>query len=99
VARLAGVPKPVILRAKEILSNLETMELTPDQKPALARHSGRRAKQGPDMQVSLFAELQALEQPDPVMESIKKKLSEIDVNAMTPMEALKFLADLKGSIP
>jgi DNA mismatch repair protein MutS len=38
VARLAGVPKKVIIRAREILSNLENMELTPDHKPVLARH-------------------------------------------------------------
>src|SRR5271157_5682907 len=51
VARLAGVPRKVIIRAREILANLENMELTPDRKPMLARHreNGRN-----DVQTSLF---------------------------------------------
>jgi DNA mismatch repair protein MutS len=39
VARLAGIPSPVIARAQEVLKNLEEGELTPDRKPRLARHS------------------------------------------------------------
>ncbi len=37
VARLAGVPRSVVERAKEILSNLEQSELTPEGKPRRAR--------------------------------------------------------------
>lgn len=43
VARLAGVPEPVLLRAKEILQNLEKSELNADGKPALAAGARRRA--------------------------------------------------------
>jgi DNA mismatch repair protein MutS len=39
VARLAGVPQPVLERAREILQNLEESELTPEGKP---RHASRR---------------------------------------------------------
>jgi DNA mismatch repair protein MutS len=39
VARLAGVPKPVLDRAKDILRNLEEAELSPEGRP---RHSGGR---------------------------------------------------------
>ncbi len=43
VARLAGVPKPVLKRAKEILSNLEASELTPEGKPrSRSRHRAER---------------------------------------------------------
>ncbi|RME95125.1 MAG: DNA mismatch repair protein MutS [Verrucomicrobia bacterium] len=43
VARLAGVPKPVIERAKVILANLEQAELTPEGKPRrLRRHRAER---------------------------------------------------------
>lgn len=38
VARLAGLPKDVIARAKEVLANLEEAELSADGQPALARH-------------------------------------------------------------
>ncbi|MDO8644918.1 MAG: DNA mismatch repair protein MutS, partial [bacterium] len=90
-------PRPVIIRAREILSNLESMELTPDQKPALARHAGRR-KTPPPLQVSLFADLQKIQEPDPVAEEIKGRLKEIDPDNITPIEALKLLAELKGRI-
>ncbi|HEY6227428.1 MAG TPA: DNA mismatch repair protein MutS [Verrucomicrobiae bacterium] len=57
VARLAGVPKPVIDRAKEILSNLEEAELTPEGKPPAARNRREREKLqklGPAPQMDLF---------------------------------------------
>jgi DNA mismatch repair protein MutS len=41
VARLAGVPRPVLERSKEILRNLEESELTPEGK---VRHASRRAQ-------------------------------------------------------
>ncbi len=45
VARLAGVPKTVLTRAKEILSNLEESELTPEGKVRQhARHRAEREK-------------------------------------------------------
>jgi DNA mismatch repair protein MutS len=58
VARLAGVPKAVLDRAKEILSNLEESELTPEGK---VRRTQRRPelaklkKLGPPPQMDLFA--------------------------------------------
>jgi DNA mismatch repair protein MutS len=57
VARLAGVPKPVIDRAKEILSNLEEAELTPEGKPRAVRNKREREKLqklGPAPQMDLF---------------------------------------------
>ena len=57
VARLAGVPKPVIDRAREILSNLEEAELTPEGKPPAARNRREREKLqklGPAPQLDLF---------------------------------------------
>ena len=36
VARLAGLPAPIIARAKEILANLEQQELTADGRPSIA---------------------------------------------------------------
>jgi DNA mismatch repair protein MutS len=57
VARLAGVPREVVSRAREILSNLEESELTPEGK---VRRPGRRAeleklkKLGPPPQMDLF---------------------------------------------
>jgi DNA mismatch repair protein MutS len=58
VARLAGVPKAVLERAKEILSNLEESELTPEGKvrrPARRAEAEKLKKLGPPPQMDLFA--------------------------------------------
>jgi DNA mismatch repair protein MutS len=58
VARLAGVPKPVIDRAKEILSNLEESELTPEGKVRQPRRRPELEKLKnlrPPPQMDLFA--------------------------------------------
>ena len=60
VARLAGLPGPVIARAKEILGNLEAAELNADGKPKIAEtparltRSRKKAEQGERPQLSLF---------------------------------------------
>ena len=58
VARLAGVPKTVLDRAKEILRNLEESELTPEGNVRqAARHRAEREKLqrlGPPPQLDLF---------------------------------------------
>ena len=43
VARLAGLPKEVIERAKEVLANLEEAELSAEGKPKLAKTKGKAA--------------------------------------------------------
>ncbi len=59
VARLAGVPKPVLERAKTILANLEESELTPDgtvRKPTRRQRDRDKLKQlEPTPQLDLFA--------------------------------------------
>jgi DNA mismatch repair protein MutS len=91
VARLAGVPKKVIIRAREILGNLENMELTPDHKPVLARHgSAGSAKE----QVDLFSGVQ-LNALDAMHAEVMQQLRSTEVNALTPLDALNLLAELK----
>jgi len=52
VARLAGLPKEVIERAKEVLSNLENKEFDEGGRPRLTKKSG--AKESPVKQIQLF---------------------------------------------
>ena len=57
VARLAGVPKPVLERAKQILGNLEESELTPEGNVRQSRrqHDREKLKQlAPTPQLDLF---------------------------------------------
>jgi DNA mismatch repair protein MutS len=97
VARLAGVPRKVIIRAREILANLENMELTPDHKPVLARHreAANGTQAGPS-QTDLFAsggvQLNAM---DAHHGEIIQQLQNLDVNDLTPLDALNLISELK----
>ncbi|KAA3617886.1 MAG: DNA mismatch repair protein MutS [Calditrichaeota bacterium] len=89
VAQLAGLPSELIERAKEILSNLEANELTPNsKKPKLAqRRAGHRVDQN---QINLFEVKEKAK--------IEKEMEQIDVNNMTPLQALQKLNELKQMI-
>lgn len=93
VARLAGVPKKVITRAKEILSNLENMELTPEHKPVLARHHDENGKSEP--QINLFDGIQ-MNLMDSAKIEVIEQLKNIDIDSLTPIEALNLLAEIKN---
>ena len=83
VARLAGLPPSVVNRAREILNGLERDELSRGGRPSLSGEPSQRQQQ-----LGLF---QAPAGDDP----IHKRLREIDVNEMTPMQALALLSELK----
>jgi DNA mismatch repair protein MutS len=94
VARLAGVPKKVIIRAREILANLENMELTPDHKPVLARHREEKAA-AERIQTDLFSSGVQLNAMDAIHAEILHHIQNIDINGLTPIEALNILSELK----
>ncbi len=90
VAMMAGLPKTLTDRAKTILRNLESTQLTPHKEgKAEGRTVKRPIASAPTPQITMF------ELKDDEMRSIMKKL---DINAMTPMEALKLLAKLKEQL-
>jgi DNA mismatch repair protein MutS len=102
VARLAGVPKAVIFRAKEILANLENMELTPDHKPVLARHRDEKNAKAIAKQTDMFTEGVQMNIIDTMQGEIIQQLQNIDLNHITPLDALNLLSELKkktGTIP
>ena len=94
VARLAGVPKAVILRAREILANLEGMELTPDHKPVLAQRSTRSKKSVSDAHDELSAGIQ-MNVLDALNHELIQDLKQLDINTITPLQALTILSELK----
>jgi DNA mismatch repair protein MutS len=82
VARLAGVPAPVIRRASEILKSLERDELARGGRPSL---SG--AAPAAQQQLALFQPAES----HPVVD----KLRSLDLDRLTPIDALNLLALLK----
>lgn len=88
VARLAGLPDEVLARAREVLANLEAGEWDTTGRPVLAR-SRRRGDPGVG-QLDLFGVAPAPEGPDPVV----ARLADVDVDRLTPIEALQVLSDL-----
>lgn len=98
VARMAGLPEPVIARAREILRHLEAQHLGVEAPAGDGElrpvRSARRMRIPADtslFQLSLFAQ----PEPDRVAEELKKRLRQIDPNRMTPIEALLLLEELK----
>ena len=84
VARLAGLPAPVVVRAQEILRNLERTEFDREGRPRIAR--SETAEPPPGRQLALFSG-----QDEAALDDLRR----VDINGMTPVEALAFLAELK----
>jgi DNA mismatch repair protein MutS len=91
VARLAGLPGEVLGRARLILANLEKAELDDAGRPQLTR---ARKKESP-AQLGLFA---AREAPPPPYAELVAELNEVDLDSMTPLEALRLLARVKDRL-
>jgi DNA mismatch repair protein MutS len=84
VARLAGLPAGVIGRAREVLKLHEKAE-SQQVASALARESGVPQQ----MQMTMFT---------PLSQKIVDRLGEVDVDEMTPREALNLLAELQREL-
>ncbi len=80
VARLAGVPRSVNERAKQILAQLEAEHLDDQGRPEIG--AGRSARRRGDIQLTLFAPME-----HPLLDTIR----EAEVDRLTPLEALQLL--------
>jgi DNA mismatch repair protein MutS len=100
VAKLAGLPAGVVARAREILRNLEALEVDEGGHAVLAR--GKKARRaGPDSQLGLFgsgAQKQGAA-PDPALalrqaegERLLSELRALDPDTLRPIDALALLA-------
>jgi len=84
VAKLAGVPKPILERSKEILEELESTF----QKEATGEHLSRHKTKEPDKD-SLFVQKH---------KGVLDKLGAIDIDNLTPLEAINLLNQIKEEI-
>lgn len=93
VARLAGVPEPVLKRAREICNELIDSDITTkvkdiDIKPALSEQPKIKETRSSDYeQLSLFS--------SPVEMTIANELKTMDLNNMTPIKAMLYLQELQ----
>ena len=86
VARLAGMPQSIVKRAEQILVDLEKAGSQAGMSVPTAA-SNTHNNEG--MQLSLF------QLDDPVLSQIRDELLHIDINNLTPVEALKKLDDIQ----
>ena len=84
VAKLAGIPKSILERSKEILEELESTF----QKEATGEHLARHKTKEPDTE-TLFVQKH---------KNILDKLASTDINNLTPIEAINLLNQIKNEI-
>ncbi len=84
VAKLAGIPKTILERSKEILEELESTFVKEATGERLAKHKTKEPNQD-----SLFVQQH---------KSVLDKLSSIDIDNLTPLEAINLLNEIKKEI-
>ncbi|MCU0438374.1 MAG: DNA mismatch repair protein MutS [Raineya sp.] len=89
VAQMAGMPSAIVQRANEVLSHLE--------KEKIHEELGEKVKEMPK-NTQTVGQLTLFEPYNPEFEKLKKQLKQIDVNTLTPIEALMKLNELKKII-
>ena len=97
VARMSGMPRSVVSRAEAILSNLEKVygsgEIVPSG--AIKQRGKKRvigdvaAETKDNIQLSMF------QLDDPVLVAIRDQIKDLDINSLTPLEALNKLNEIK----
>ncbi len=85
VAQMAGMPKSIIKRSKEILKQLESSS----SKNNLSKPVDKLSKEKEGYQLSFF------QLDDPMLSQIKKEIEKTDVDTLTPVEALIKLNEIK----
>ncbi len=85
VARMAGMPPSVVRRADEILLQLEDTH----RKEGLSKPLEGMAEKREGFQMSIF------QLDDPVLKQIRDEIKNLDINQLTPLEALNKLNDIK----
>ena len=84
VAKLAGLPNEVIERAREVLNEHENAE-----RQLMGQLAGDDSRPPLPAQLTIFT---------PISQPVLEKLREVDLNRLTPLEALNLLAELKKQI-
>lgn len=87
VAQMAGMPVSIVQRANEILSTLEQKHI--EQENPIKSNLKQLARHEPQYQMSIF------DMSSPELQRLKAALEALDLNTLTPIEALMKLNELK----
>ena len=87
VAKLAGLPQTIVKRANEVLKQLEAANAWEGINKSLS-----------DLGESKGVQLSFFQLDDPVLSQVRDEILNIDINNLTPMEALNKLNDIKAII-
>jgi DNA mismatch repair protein MutS len=85
VAKMAGMPQSIVKRGNEILKQLES----DNRKSGIARPMKKLLSEREGYQLSFF------QLDDPVLSQIRDEINNLDVNNLTPIEALNKLNEIK----
>ncbi|MDY0100294.1 MAG: DNA mismatch repair protein MutS [Bacteroidales bacterium] len=85
VARMAGIPRSIVKRADEVLKELEQSH----EKKELAKPIADLADHREGMQLSFY------QLDDPVLKQIRDEILDLDINNLTPLEALNKLYNIR----
>lgn len=88
VAKLAGMPQSIVSRANQILKQLETE----NRQSGISKPTMEIATSRSGMQLSFF------QLDDPVLSQIRDEIIKVDINNLTPMEALNKLNEIRKII-
>ena len=90
VAKMAGMPKSIVKRAEEILQQLEKENRQEGiSSGSVAHAASSKSKPAEGIQLNFF------QLDDPVLCQIRDEILDLDVNNLTPLEALNKLNDIK----
>ena len=105
VARMAGMPQSIVKRATDILTNLESVYGGNEQaiasssekilSPSRRRKGQPSAKQVADVAQQGSMQLSMFQLDDPVLIQIRDQIKGLDINSLTPLEALNKLNEIK----
>jgi len=88
VARMAGMPKSIVKRSNEILKQLESE----NRQDGISKPVKGIASGGEGFQLNFF------QLDDPILSQVRDEIKNMDVNNLTPLEALNKLSDIKRII-
>ena len=86
VAKMAGMPSQVVKRSEQILNDLETMH---------SSVGGKKNKEEIKTRLNDSMQLSFFQLNDPVLEQIHEELKNVDINSLTPVDALLKLNEIK----